>query len=158
MGLLEGGIGVPPKDIFCASLKGQGITPGADFKASIREHLDDTTRVVALITPNFYGSAFCMCEMGGVWLRAKSFIPTLVPPLAFGDLKAVLAGMQALKIGEKADLDQLRDEVAERLSISVLKTPRWNERRDDFLNQLPGILRKLPAEPMVARAAHEKVT
>ena len=95
--------------------------------------------------------------MGGVWLRAKSFIPTLVPPLTFSDLKAVLAGLQALKIAEKADLDQLRDEVAERLSISPLATPRWNERRDDFLNVLPGILKKLPAEPTVPRTAHEKV-
>jgi hypothetical protein len=41
VGLLESGIGVPARDIFCSSLKGQGIKPGAEFKDSIREQLDD---------------------------------------------------------------------------------------------------------------------
>jgi hypothetical protein len=154
--LLEGGVGVPPRDIFCSSLKGQGIKPGTEFKASIREHLDDATCVMALVTPNFYSSAFCMCELGGVWIQAKNFIPIVVPPLTFGDLKAVLSGLQALKVADQADLDQLRDETAERLSISALPTPRWNERRDEFLSSLPSILKHLPAEAMVARGVHEK--
>jgi hypothetical protein len=156
VGLLESGIGVPPRDIFCSSLKGQGIKPGAEFKDSIREHLDDATCVIALITPNFYNSAFCMCELGGVWLHAKSFIPMIVPPLAFSDLKAVLIGLQALKIADAADLDELRDESAERLSMKPLPTPRWNEHRDSFLKELPGILRDLPANTPIPRSAHER--
>lgn len=156
VGLLETGIGVPARDIFCSSLKGQGIKPGVEFKASIREDLGDATCVIALITPNFYNSALCMCELGGVWLQAKSFIPIIVPPLAFSDLKAVLIGLQALKIADKVDLDVLRDETAERLSITALPTPRWNEHRDDFLRSLPGILKQLPAETPVARETHAK--
>ena len=70
--LLESGIGVPPKDIFCTALKGQGIKPGADFKESIREQLGDATCVIAVITPRFYTSAFCMCELGGAWIRARA--------------------------------------------------------------------------------------
>jgi hypothetical protein len=154
--LLEGGIGVRPGDIFCASLKGQGIMAGADFKESIREYLDDATCVIALITPRFYSSAFCMCELGGVWIQAKSLIPILVPPLTFSDLKAVLVGLQALRVTEEAELDQLRDEVAERLSITALPTPRWSERRDAFLNLLPTILKQLPSEATVTRATYEK--
>jgi hypothetical protein len=154
--LLEGGIGVRPSDIFCASLKGQGVKAGADFKESIREHLDDASCVIALITPRFYSSAYCMCELGGVWIQAKSLVPILVPPLTFSDLKAVLVGVQALKVMEKADLDQLRDDVVERLSITPLPTPRWNDRRDTFLSSLPAILKQLPPEATVSRATHGK--
>ncbi len=154
--LVESGIGVSPRDIFCSSLKGQGIRPGVDFKSSIRKHLDEATCVVALITPNFYGSAFCMCELGGIWIQARSFIPILVPPLELSDLKAILAGLQALKVADKADLDELRDEIAERISIPALPTPRWNERRDDFLKSLPKILKQLPTETPVARATYDK--
>jgi len=156
VGLVEGGVGVPPQIIFCSSLKGQGIKPGAEFKDSIREHLDDATCVIALITPNFYSSAFCMCELGGVWLQAKSFIPVIVPPLTFTDLKAVLVGLKALKIADSADLDELRDETADRLSIKALPTPRWNERRDDFLKALNPILKQLPANTPIPRSTHEK--
>jgi len=156
VGVVESGIGVPPQVIFCSSLKGQGIKPGIEFKDSIREHLDDATCVIALITPNFYSSAFCMCELGGVWLQAKSFIPVIVPPLTLTDLKAVLVGLQALKIADSPDLDELRDEIADRLSIKALPTPRWNEHRDDFLKALDPILKQLPAKTPIPRSTHER--
>ena len=154
--LVESGIGVSPFDIFCSSRKGQGVPPGDGFMPSIGAHLDEATCVIALITPNFYGSGFCMCELGVVWIQAKSFIPILVPPLEVGDLKAVLAGLQVLKIGDKADLDELRDEIVKRISIPMLPTPRWNERRDAFLKSLPNVLKQLPAETPVDRETHKK--
>ena len=80
----------------------------------------------------------------------------MVPPLAFGDLKAVLIGLQALKLADEADLDLLRDDTAERLSITAFPTPRWNEHRDDFLQSLPGILKQLPAEAPVAPETYQK--
>jgi len=155
--LLEGGVGVSFGSIFCSSLKGQGIRPGTDFKSSIRQSLDDATCVVALISPNFYGSPFCMCELGGVWIQAKSFLPVLVPPLEFGHLKAVLSGLQASKISEPEDLDELRDEIVSRLSINEHPTPRWNQRRDEFLKTLPDILEQLPNLTPIMRETHDKV-
>jgi hypothetical protein len=71
--LLEAGIGVSPTAIFCSSLKfkGQGIKPGAEFKESIREHLDDATCVIALISPNFYRPLVDM-ELSGFTRRFTS--------------------------------------------------------------------------------------
>lgn len=54
-----------------------------------------------------------MCELGGVWLQSKSFIPVIVPPLTFTNLKAVLVGVQALKVADTADLDEMTDEIEE---------------------------------------------
>lgn len=153
--LLEGAIGVSPHDIFCSSLKGQGIRPGTDFKASIRAHLDDATCVVALISPNFYNSAFCMCELGGTWIQAKAILPILVPPLTFSDLRAVLSDAQALQLSSKEDLDELRDELGHLLGLKHLSTSRWNERRDAFLVALPPILAALPDRTPTPRQVHE---
>lgn len=155
--LIEGGIGVPANEIFCSSLNGQGIKPGAEFKASIREHLDDATSVITLISQNYYGSAFCMCELGGAWIQAKNLIPMLVPPFESKDLKAVLLGLQTLKMCDKSALDELRDEVASQLSITPYPTPRWNERRDQFSDSLPKILLKLPATTPIARETYNKL-
>jgi hypothetical protein len=154
--LLESGIGVSSREIFCVSVSGQGIKPGQDFKNSIHQNLDEASTVIALISENFYSSAFCMCELGGVWLQAKDFIPILVPPVSFGEMKAVLAGLQALKIEDAVSLDQLRDEVAERLGIQPLATPRWNEKRDEFLRMLPSQLAALPPAQLVERKKFEK--
>lgn len=154
--LIESGIGVSPTDIFCTSNKGQGIRPGAEFKESIRETLDDATIVIALISENFYNSPFCMCELGGTWLQAKDFIPILIPPIRLSEMKAVLAGLQALRIAIKEDLDELRDELSERLAIKPLPTPRWNEKRDEFLKDLPKKLKTIPPSPVVQRELLEK--
>jgi hypothetical protein len=148
---IESGIGVPPKDIFCTANKGQGIRTGTEFKSSIREKLDNATTVIALISENYYNSPFSMCELGGCWLQAKDFIPVLIPPLRFADMKAVLVGLQATRIAFAEDLDELRDEISERLSIKPLPTPRWSERRDEFIKILPKKLRELPKSPVVSR-------
>jgi len=154
--LLESGIGVSPQIIFCTLNKGQGIRPGAEFKSSIRENLDEATTVIALISENYYNSPFCMCELGGTWLQAKDFIPILIPPIRFIDLKAVLVGLQALRIHVSEDLDELRDELAERLKFQPLPTPRWNEKRGEFLSILPEKIKLIPPSPIVQREQLEK--
>jgi len=153
--LLEGGVGVAPRDIFCSSRTGQSVKPGAHFDEAIRETLGASGCVVALISENFYASAFCMCELGGVWLTAKSFLPVLVPPLNFKSLKAVLEGVQVTMIDSAESLDQLRDELEERLAIKAHGTPRWNERRERFLAGLTNALNSIVVTAPVQRNVHE---
>ncbi|GAO01446.1 hypothetical protein PSR1_00300 [Anaeromyxobacter sp. PSR-1] len=149
---------MPAKQIFCSSEKGQGIKPGAEFKDSIKNNLNDADTVVALISDNYYNSAFCMCELGGAWLTSKDFIPVLVPPATYSGMKAVLNGLQALKIENEKDLDELRDELIKRLSIeSPHGTPRWCERRDDFLGSLDETLKQVSQSPVVPREQLDKV-
>lgn len=155
--LLESGVGVPHKSIFCSSLKGQSIKPGKDFVDSIRENLDGATCVLALISEAYYASAFCMCELGGVWLASKSFLPVLVPPVDYSGLKAVLSGLQVSKIASEEDLDELRDELVERLEIEAHSTPRWNKKRNEFLVALPELLEKIPFKGPVARDKFDKL-
>jgi Flp pilus assembly protein TadD len=97
-----------------------------------------------------------MCELGGIWVQAKSVLPVLVPPFEYSNLKAVLVGLQALKLDVPADLDYLRDEIAESLAISPMPTARWNHRRDAFLKALPATL-KVPSDAScLPRDAHLK--
>ncbi len=154
--LLEGGVGLSPKQIFCASLEGQGIPPGEDFKAFIAKQLLDTEVVIALISENFYASAFCMCELGATWIQAKRFVPILVPPLGFSDLRAVLEGVQCLKLDSGADLDVLRDTLLFLVKESP-GTPRWNKRRSDFLVELNTVLPQLPKPRVARREEFEKL-
>jgi hypothetical protein len=154
--LLEGGVGVPHKSIFCSSLKGQSIKPGEDFVDSIRKNLDEATCVLALISEAYYASAFCMCELGGVWLASKSLLPVLVPPVEYSGLKAVLGGLQVSKIGDDEDLDELRDELVRRLELDSYSTPRWNSKRKVLLDALPALQKQIRFKGQVAREKFEK--
>ncbi|MDB5271060.1 MAG: hypothetical protein JWP58_4100 [Hymenobacter sp.] len=154
--LIEGGIGVPQNSIFCVSQPGQRVPTGKDFKTYIKETLEGAQLVIALITPNYYNSAFSMCELGGVWLQSKEFIPLIASPLNFADLKAVLVGVQALKIADETDLDTMRDDIVSIISLAnASKTARWNTRRDKFLKSLKSVITKLPDSSPIAKSEHE---
>lgn len=148
--LLEGGVGLRHSQIFCSSLEGRKIPPGKDFKAYIRDELAEADLVLALISRNYYASAFCMCELGAIWIQAKGLVPLVVPPLNVNDLGAVLSGIQSLKIDDESDLDSMRD-LLSTMTTDPVPTPQWNKRRKDFLARFPQIMEDLP-EPQILSA------
>lgn len=156
--LLEAGIGVPAAEIFCSSRKGQGVPAGHDFKSYIKDKLQGSALVIALLTENYYGSAFSMCELGAVWVGSQAFVPVLVPPLGYDALKAILQGVQAIKPNDAADLDELRDLVRTKVLGGVdLGTPRWNKHRDKFLSGLGVALKQVKTSAPVSRVEYLKV-
>jgi hypothetical protein len=133
--LLEGGIGIRSSQIFCSSLETQGVPPGVDFKHYIRDTIKDSQLVIGIVSERFYSSPFCMCELGASWVLAKTFIPILVPPVTFQDLRGVLGGTQCLSIDRSEDLDTMHSVVA-KLSSEASAVARWNSRKSRFLEKL----------------------
>lgn len=130
--LLILGCGLQRRAIFCTSLDGQ-ILLGSRFKDEIHKNLDESGIVLALISQAYYDSAFCMCEMGAAWMVGKDFIPIMVPPLAFGDLRAVIGDLQACKLDERG-MDVLHDKIDD-IFKSSSGTATWNRERDSFLKK-----------------------
>lgn len=141
--LIETGIGLSHDQIFCTSLAGQGIPAGKDFKGHIQGELVNSVTVIALLTPNYYASAFCLCELGATWLLSKDFLPFVTPLAGFGELKAVLKGIQALRIDQDTDLDEMRDRL-NGMAASPTTTPRWSVKKNKFLADVAKILAALP--------------
>jgi TIR domain len=155
--LIEAGIGLTHDQIFCTSLAGQGIPAGTDFKQHIQGELAHSVVVIALLTPNYYASAFCLCELGGTWVLSKDFLPFVTPLAGFGDLKAVLKGVQALRIDQDTDLDEMRDRLLA-FAASPAPTPRWSVKKDKFLKALAAILASLPKPKTPSASDLKKVT
>jgi hypothetical protein len=141
--LLLVGLGLKAADIFCTSLAGLGIPAGQDFKGYIRKELADSTVVIALLSPNYYASAFCLCEAGATWVLAKDFIPFVVEPSTFSEMKAVLQGTQALQLNEETALDEMRERIESALGAST-KHAWWTKKKQEFLVALPDIIANLP--------------
>lgn len=138
--LLEMGAGIPTEDIFCSSFDEQGIPPGADFSPYMREQLKKAEVILAIVTPQYYDSPFCLCETGGAWATEKKFLPLLVAPVGYDDLRGALYGKQGLLITDSGKLDALRDQLS---TLSKSKTTRWNRKKEDFLKALPALLKKM---------------
>lgn len=153
--LLESGIGIPHDAIFYSASKTQGVPPGRNFTDDIKRQFRNAEIVLALISENYYASAFCMAELGAAWVTAKRLVPILVPPITYGSLRAVLGGIQALKIDDENDLDQLFDVTKNALVIAGVGTPRWNVRRAAFLAKVPRVLRSIGSKGPVSRAKYD---
>ena len=140
--LIEGGIGIRSDQIFCTSLEEQGVPPGVDFKSYIKETLGEAKAVIAVISPQYYNSPFCMCELGATWALTKTFVPLLVPPIDYKDLRGSLFGTQALSVDQSEKLDTMHSVIV-RLAENPEKVARWNSRKTQFLGALPKILGSL---------------
>jgi hypothetical protein len=147
--LLQTGCNLTTHQIFASSIQGTGIGKGERFEQYMQRQLQDAALVIEVLTPSYWASAFCMCELGGQWALEIPAFPLLVPPLSFRDLKAVAAGREAAFVNNADDLSDLRDEIDKHLE-SKTNTARWNAKANSFLEKtLPPLLENLQKAPTV---------
>lgn len=133
--LLRLGAGAGQADIFCSSLPGHDIPPGARWLDVLANELDGCELVVLLITPAYLESTFCMCELGALWIKAIPNVPLAVPPVEPGDLTGILGQTQVLSLSRTEALDQLGMAVAGALDTQ-LNPSTWNRRQAAFRTAL----------------------
>ena len=140
--LLRLGTDLQRQQVFFSSGIGTGIPPGLDFIDYIRDQLNNTALVVALMTPAFFRSPFCLCELGAVLFSDTPSFPILVPPATPEEAAKVLGSTQLEFLREDGRaLDRLRDRIAD-LSVTS-ETASWNQHRARFLDRLPALQRQL---------------
>lgn len=142
-------------DFFCTSLEGLGIKTGENFTDFIKNQLKECQIVISLLSPNYYESRFCLCELGASWILSRTHFPIIVPPLKFSDIEEVLKNIQMRMIDKESDLDELRDELAKNFKLKNVRSARWGSKKDQFLRKLPKILAKLPVPDVIPSEQHE---
>ena len=138
--LLETGVGIPDSDIFCSSLENMGIPSGTNFIDFIRKQISEPWVVILLLSEEYFHSHFCLCELGAAWVLSHRIVPLLSPPLEFKDVKAVLTGVQVLKIDDGAGLNQMQEDLIKALGIKGKAFARWEAKRNRFLEEVKQII------------------
>lgn len=158
--LLQTGLNLDVSTIFCSSLPGLGIPAGVHFVNHIKGEIEAPKVVIALLTPNYFESQFCLSELGAAWARSHELLPLIVPPLAFKEVQGVLLGIQLSPVENASSLTQIRDQLIDILGIAAKNkglSAHWESKRDKFLKKLPRLLKKLPTPKHVTAADHYKV-
>ena len=133
--------------------KGWG-SEGKNFLNVIREKLKSADLVIMVVTPRYYESSFCLCEMGATWAIGKDIFPSSFHPLNFDSLKAVLVDVQCGIINDERSLSELRDWLVDS-SIGSGTTGRWEAKRDEFLRSFTRLQIKGPS--VIPFTEHEKL-
>jgi hypothetical protein len=135
------GTGVNQEDVFCSSIGGLNSANGSHFVPDILQHLNSAEVIVAVLSPSYVKSEFCLAEAGAAYLRSQvhksaSLVLLLVQPADYEDFnKGVFHGLQLGRMDDADSLDELRDIVAKHFS-KHLKTSIWNNKRAVFLRQM----------------------
>jgi hypothetical protein len=141
--MLQTALGLAPGDIFYSSGRGTGVPTGDSFREYIRDRMEEADFVVAVITPSYRHSEFCLAELGAVWYaRDKDFFPVCVPAVDRADLKATLTGIHVERIDDSAVLAELLQRVAKSGNLEY-NAPACDEAVRSFLSTLPARLKGL---------------
>ena len=97
---------VPKARILCTSHdKPEYREPdNVDISQVLRDHLVQSSCVLAILTPNSLNSPWCLFELGGAWARAKRTYPLLAGGLSKEDLPAALKGNAASQLTEPEEI------------------------------------------------------
>lgn len=155
VGLLENGIGVPGDQIFCSSLEGYGIPTGENFVGYIKGQMENPDIVILLLTPNYFASKFCLCEMGAAWVKSHKIFPILVPPLTYDAVQGVIASTQVAKIDNDIKYNEIREYLAEKLELQKKNGAKWDTERRKFINSLPTLLAEMDLPEVVTPEEHQ---
>ena len=139
--MLRLGTGISHERIFCCSLDGMDIPIGINFVEFIKREVQETTVVIALLSPQFMASKFCLLELGATWALNHNVIPLIVPPLGYADVGSLLPGLQAVRIDNARGLSAVRDQLCRLLDISA-PAGMWEAYRDQFLKKSKRLIKK----------------
>jgi hypothetical protein len=155
--MLQLGLNLDANTIFCSSLEDLSIPSGVNFVEHLKTQIQSPKVVIALISPNYLASQFCLCELGASWVMSHRLFPLLVPPLKSQDVHGVLTGVQLTALDSEERLSELRDQLVTALEVKGTGTARWEAKRKVFLRDLHGVLAGLPAPAIVSSADHDRV-
>lgn len=152
--MLQGVIGLQPgPELFYSSGPGSGVPAGKDFVEHIRQELRGSTFVVAVFTPSFLQSTFCVAEFGAVWLAAeeKAFFPISVSPTVRKQLSETLPSIHVAELEKQPTVAQLLEQVSDHFS-QKLNVEAADHHISKFRMALPAHLDNLAPSALVPKA------
>jgi hypothetical protein len=135
--------GVSERRIFYSSSRATGIPSGEDVRSYLQRSLRDAGLVIELVSATFLTRPMCLMELGGAWSLGTPTYPIVVPPLSRETVARQIGDVQMGVLGAEEDLDELFDELHDRLASDVsivTETTSWNRAIRSFKLQLASTL------------------
>jgi len=155
-GLLTRALNITSENVFCSSLEGQGVKKGDNFVDAIKVKAVEAKAVVALISPAYMESPFCLAELGAAWALNTHRFPIIVPPNTFEAMQATLLGVVGVKIDQEDALTQLLEDVGEALSLPAPAAAVRVRALRDFTQKWPVLKESVGKAKRVDAAIHDK--
>lgn len=132
--------------VFCSTIPGYGIGLSKDICDTLLNLFNEHDLYVIFVhSPNYYGSAVGLNEMGAAWVLKSSFCSFLLPGFEYSDMKGVVDSSKiAIKIdGDRRTvqnlINELYNDLAEFFSTTRDTSIIWESARDEFIDKMNAI-------------------
>jgi hypothetical protein len=148
---LKEGIGVPANSIFCSSIDGHNIPFTVNFNEYMKNELQNPELVIAVMTPKYMESWFCLMELGAAWSKFHRTLPIVVPFIDFDVVSSTLGLTQGWNIADEVKVIKLRETIKE-LPITLEKRTEqdWDKKKTLFASDVKRLLKKLALSSTVS--------
>lgn len=133
--ILQLGIGLSHKDIFCTSIEDMGIKNGGDIRRHIRENVRSADFSFLMISKNYKASEICLNEMGAVWATDNRVRYYILPDVDFKGIGWLCDAYKADKLADSVALDNLERELTDFYGLPH-KWGEWSRQRQNFIDFL----------------------
>jgi len=145
--LIESALKLSSTAIRCTSIDGYRLPAGAKTDEQLRREVHEAEAFVGIISSESVQSMYVLFELGARWGAGRHLIPLLAPGASTSTLAGPLAGLNALRSDNSAQLQQLVTDIASVLSIPT-EPPAAYQR---YLDQIMTI-NAAPAEAVLPPA------
>ncbi|MHC1711898.1 MAG: toll/interleukin-1 receptor domain-containing protein [Solidesulfovibrio sp.] len=129
-------LSIPEDAVIRGVATEQGSISGQQSIADITKNVGDDALTIFLLSQHYYNNPACLCEMGAAWARSARVFFLLIPPLAHGDVTAVVADRHIDTITEACAYKNLRTITETRLGYKT-RTVKFQDQVQKFLDFLP---------------------
>ena len=150
-------LGITEDRIFCSSIEGLGVPKGNNFVTGIRKEIESAKAVVALVTPAYLDSAFCMGELGAAWVLRAHRLPIVVPPNGFEQMVATLLGIAGVRIDSEEALIQGLEDLCKKIGAEVPQATLRSRAVRKFLKEWESLKGKLAGASRIEASVHQSV-
>lgn len=133
--ILQLGIGLSHKDIFCTSIEEMGIRNGEDIRRHIKDNVQGADYSFLMLSKNYKGSEICLNEMGAVWATDNHVRYYLLPNVDFKEIGWLCDTNKADKLCGSVVLDALEEELTNFYGLPH-KGGIWSRQRQNFVEYL----------------------
>lgn len=131
-------LNIRPRYIRCSSVPGHQLPFGSSISEQLRQDLNHTNCLIALITEDSLRSTWVLFELGSSWATGKLVIPILGPGLNYTDLPGALKDYSAVRIDDENPSYRLTDvinQLSSILGIDQETSSRRDAKMDEFIHR-----------------------
>ena len=87
--ILKAAFRIANNDIFFSSESETGMDGGDYINGKIFKKIDESNYILFILSPRYFDSYYCLCEMGAAKVLNKKVFLMVLPEMEFGDVKGV---------------------------------------------------------------------